>query len=233
MTYYWSESAGTVYRLDRAAAVAETQPCWLELFQAVADGPPAGGVDNAVWEATGACTAGLFEDAIRSGEGSSAGGAAASANTGAVGGDDDDGGGGAAVAAAVLIPALLVTFAVVAFGLLRHQKVQRLKKMKTTDEAWGEGLDGSGGGSKPRPPTGRFKLGAATAAVAGGGDGGAEGGILRLKSFPPPQRVFTDVSIDDQDGGVGVVTAAGETRRDEEEGRVSQDEDGEDMIYPM
>lgn len=240
VSYYWSQSAGTVYLLDRVSAVAETQPCWLELFQTVAGGPPAGGVENALWEATGACTAGLLqgvEDAMKSGEYSSATSAALGD------GDDDDGGGSAAVAAAavaaaVLIPALLVSFAVVAFGFVRHQKAQRLKKMMTTEEAWGEGLDG-GGARKPRPPTGRFMLGVAGAAVAAEG-GGVAGGIARLKSFPPPERVFTDVSIDEEDGGVGMTAAAGEGGRDEEEGRVPEDDeegeedgDGEDMIYPM
>eukprot|EP00903_Cladosiphon_okamuranus_P019814 g18211.t1 len=242
VSYYWSQSAGKVYLLDRVSAIAETQPCWLELFQTVAGGPPAGGVQNALWEATGACTEGLLqgvEDAIKSGEYSSA--------SAAVGdGSDGDGGGGgtAAVAAAVLIPALLLSFAVVAFGLLRYQKAQRVKKMKTTEEAWGAGLDGAGGAKKLRPPTGRFKLGVAGAAVAAEGAGVA-GGIARLKSFPPPERVFTDVSIDDEDGGVAMtavaatVTAAGEGRGDEEEGRLPEDdEEGEDvdggnMIYPM
>ena len=238
VAYYWSQAKGAVYLLDRVSAVAETQPCWLELFQTVADGPPVGGVDNELWEASGACTAGLLqgvEDALKSGEASSA---ASAADAGAVGGEDGGGDGTAAVAAAVVIPALLVSFAVAAFALLRHQKGQRLKKMKTTDEAWGEGLDGSGGGvRKPRPPTGRFKLGVAvSAAVAAAGEGcGVAAGIARLKSFPPPERVFTDVSIDDQDCGVGVVSSP--ERRDEEEGHLPEDEggdeDGEDMIYPM
>ncbi|CAM9822026.1 unnamed protein product, partial [Scytosiphon promiscuus] len=206
VTYYWSSSAGGVYRLDTADVSAEPRPCWLDLFDAVADGPPSGGVDTAVWDSTLQCTVGLLEeveDAVNNGEAS----AAVSESSGGGGGDGGSGDATVVAAAAVLVPAALLSFAIVAFGLLHHQKGRRLKKMKTTEEAWGEGLDGSGGDVKmekappgPRPPTGRFKLGESGAAVAAEGDD-VESGITRLKSFPPPRRVFTDVSIDELDTG--------------------------------
>ncbi|CAN0489844.1 unnamed protein product, partial [Ectocarpus sp. 12 AP-2014] len=102
---------------------------------------------------------------------------------------------------AVLVPALLVSFVLLAFGFFRHQKGRWLRKTRATEEAWGEGLDGNGKAKAPRPPTGKFKLGIdggvavaasrAPAAVAAGAD--------RLKASHAPQRVFTDVSIDEGD----------------------------------
>ncbi|CAN0259882.1 unnamed protein product [Hapterophycus canaliculatus] len=250
VTYYWSSSAGRVYLLDKADVAVEPRPCWLDLFQAVADGPPSDGIDSSVWNANVLCTEGLLEDvedAVDNGDAS----AAFSANSS--GGDGDGGGGGGGggatvvAAAAVLIPAVLVSFAIVAFGLLRHQKGRWLRKMKTTDEAWGEGLDGSGGNvTKPgkaalpgaRPPTGKFKLGVSAAEVVAADDD-VESGVARMRSFRPPRRVFTDVSIDELDKEVAGVEASGAGVGDVDryasgvESIAGDGVEDEDMIYPM
>ncbi|CAB1117973.1 unnamed protein product [Ectocarpus sp. CCAP 1310/34] len=222
VTYYWSSTAGTVYQLDMADVAAEPPPCWLDLFQAVADGPPAEGVDPAVWEATLTCTAGLLqavEDSMASGGGTAV----------------------AAGRAAVLVPALLVSFVLLAFGFFRHQKGRWLRKIRATDEAWGEGLDGNGKGKAPRPPTGKFKLGIdggvavaasrAPAAVAAGAD--------RLKASHAPQRVLTDVSIDEGEAPTGGMAVTAGRKQQQVVGVVVVDEElggnegGEDMVYPM
>ncbi|CAM9532086.1 unnamed protein product [Ectocarpus sp. 4 AP-2014] len=233
VTYYWSSTAGTVYQLDMADVSAEPPPCWLGLFQAVADGPPAEGVDPSVWEATLTCTAGLLqavEDSMVSGVSASSSGGASSGS-----------GGGTAVAAAVLVPALLVSFVLLAFRFFRHQKGRWLRKIRATDEAWGEGPDGNGKGKAPRPPTGKFKLGIdggvavaasrAPAAVAAGAD--------RLKASHAPQRVFTNVSIDGGEAPAGGMAATAGRKQQQVVGVLVVDEElggnegGENMVYPM
>lgn len=262
VSYFLSASAGRVYLLDRVSRDAASPPCWSDLFEAVADGPPAGGVDVSLWEGEAiSCTEGLLqavEDARNTAEADAdSAGADAADGGGDAGGEPSGGGGGStAVVTAVLIPALLVSFAALAFGLLRHQKGRRLKKMMTTEEAWGGGSSGGGGGiekgasssssssrQRPRPPTGRFKLGLGGAAVVTA----EEAGIARLKSFPPPERVSTDVSMDEQDVvGAAVASVPGGSMSDAEEGRAKapqqqqqdkedevEEEDDEDMVYPM
>ncbi|CAM9967514.1 unnamed protein product, partial [Ectocarpus fasciculatus] len=214
VTYYWSSTAGTVYQLDMADVSAEPPPCWLGLFQAVADGPPAEGVDFAVWDATLTCTAGLLQ-AVEDTMVSAGVGSASSGGTGS--------GDGTAVAAAVLVPALLVSFVLLAFGFFRHQKGRWRRKVRTTDEAWGEGLDGNGKGKAPRPPTGKFKL-------------GVDGSVAVAAA---PKRVFTDVSIDEgeapAEGIAATACAGGQQQRQQVVGVVVVDEElgGEDMVYPM
>ncbi|CAM9378558.1 unnamed protein product [Ectocarpus sp. 6 AP-2014] len=234
VTYYWSSTAGTVYQLDMADVSAEPPPCWLGLFQAVADGPPAEGVDPAVWEATLTCTAGLLqavEDSMVSGVSASSSGGAGSGS----------GGSGTAVAAAVLVPALLVSFVLLAFGFFRHQKGRWLRKIRATDEAWGEELDGNGKGKAPRPPTGKFKLGidGGVAVAASRAPSAVAAGADRLKASHAPQRVFTDVSIDEGEAPAGGMAATTERKQQRVVGVVAVDEElggnegGEDMVYPM
>ncbi|CAM9983288.1 unnamed protein product, partial [Laminaria digitata] len=256
ITYYWSSKIGSVYRLDRASADADPAPCWLPLFEEVENGPPVGGVTQ--WDE--ACLKPLLlkvEEEINGGggdEGEGAGGSGA-------------GGGLSAVLAAVAIPVLLVSFVAAAFLRRRHQQGQLVKKMKTTDELWGEGLDGRGGPRGPRPPTGRFKLvgGGGGVSVAPAAEGqvegeeeedGGESGIARVKSFPPPKRAFTDISMEDggaeeeeeaeaaaaalrarqmEEGGRGRGVEAGEEAFSVGGGLDLEEEElgGEDMIYPM
>ncbi|CBN75986.1 hypothetical protein Esi_0264_0017 [Ectocarpus siliculosus] len=187
VTYYWSSTAGTVYQLDMADVSAEPPPCWLGLFQAVADGPPAEGVDPAVWEATVTCTAGLLQ------------------------------------------------------AVEESMKGRWLRKIRTTDEAWGEELDGNGKGKAPRPPTGKFKLGidGGVAVAASRAPSAVAAGADRLKASHAPQRVFTDVSIDEGEAPAGGMAATTERKQQRVVGMVTVDEElggnegGEDMVYPM
>lgn len=260
VSYYMSfDLTGDVFLLGVSSADADDpRPCWLNLFDAVKDGPPAGGVDASLWEELELCTAELIQENFVDGDGTSDASDASSSSSGGTSA------GGYAVAAAVLIPAILASFAIAAFGLCRHQRHRRAKKMKTTDEAWGVGLDGNGGErgkksgsgtppSRPRPPAGRFKLAplvtqaskAVTDSDAGGVGDGKVLGVASLTSFSPPPRpprVLTDVSIDEQDDGAGVDAAAAgdagpgrqQQRRRQQAGvAVLADEEGvEDSAYP-
>lgn len=258
VTYYWSlDESSDVFLLDTGSADAEddARPCWMGLFEAVKDGPPAGGVDAAVWEELEFCTEALVEEVFVDGDGPGSGGGSDGDSGSSSSSGEGGGGGEVTVVAAVLIPVGLVSFAVAAFGLLRHQRRRWAKKMKTTDEAWGGGLGGNGNGggggappSRPRPPTGRFKLAlvaqesmAVTDADSSGGD--SEGsGIMGIATS------LTDVSIDDHQGGVGVGAggggataaaggAAGVQQQQQQHADVvvlvDEEAGGEGMVYPL
>ena len=127
VSYFLSASAGRVYLLDRVSLDdTDPPPCWIDLYEAVADGPPAAGVDVALWDDTALCTVDLLqavEDARNTaGASSSAGDDDDDAGEGLDGGTGGaDGGSSAGLVAAVLIPVLLVSFAAAAFGRMRHQ----------------------------------------------------------------------------------------------------------------
>lgn len=224
ITYFWSTSPGAIYMLDKVSSDADPAPCWMPVFEEVADGPPASAIT--AWDAD--CIDALLQN-VEEQQGNNA------AAMDSSGSDAGSRSGEVAVTAAVTIPIILIVVVGAAFLLLRHQRRQRIKKMRTTDEAWGEGLDGMGKKKGPRPPTGKFKLGiAATPARPTGEAGRDEEEGVTPRTCSPPARTFTDISVDgdnDDDGEEEEVVVAGfgGFRREADEENTGAD----NMVYPL
>lgn len=220
ITYYWSISPGSIHFLDRASTDADPTPCWLPVLYEIQDGPPVEGVTE--WNPT--CMLGLLEAVEESKYDEGSGGDDAT--------DGGGGGGSATVLAAVIIPVALVCFIGLAFLFMRCQRVRRVKKMRTTDEAWGQGLDGRGG--MPEKQAVASASGATVAAEGeeqeqGGGGGGAEVAERKRKSFSPPKRAFTDISMEDNEDDLEAAVEGGGSGGEESDDGLGVD----DAIYPM
>lgn len=203
ITYYWSYTEGNIYELDKTSSDADPPACWLSVFEEVADGPPFGGPTS--WDLN--CTTTLLNrvekertsqifDESHSGDARSS-----EAIT--------------AVAAGVLVPIVVVACIGVVILLQRRQKA---KKMRTTDEAWGEGHDGWREQQKaPGSLTGKLEVGP----INGGDD---------FPTLGPPTRAFTDVSIGSEECEIGRRSQSGccsEAQLDRE------DTGSGDMVYPL
>lgn len=168
ITYYWSYTGGNVYELDKTSSDADPPACWLSVFEEVSDGPPFGGPTS--WDLN--CTTTLLNRVEKE-------------RTSQIFDESHSGGGRsseaiAAVAAGVLVPIVIVACIGVVILLQRRQKA---RKMRTTDEAWGEGRGGWREQHKaPGPLTGKLEVGP----IDGGDDSPTLG---------PPTRAFTDISI--------------------------------------
>lgn len=237
VTYYWSINPGTVYVLDRASTDADPTPCWLPVYDEIKHGPPS--KEISMWSTS--CIIGLveaLEEAKNNGSYSSSsnngggGGVVATDAEGADAAAVADSGGSAAVIAAVIIAVALVCFIGAAFLLMRHQRARRVEKMRTTDEAWGQGLDGSGMPKKQAVSAGGTAVVVGEEGQRGGGGGEEEelvGPIKKRKSFPPPKRAFTDISMEDNEDDVEAAERAAGGESEEEVDAHAED----DAVYPL
>lgn len=237
VTYYWSINPSGVYVLDRASTDADPTLCWLPLYYEIRHGPPSEEITT--WSTS--CITELLEaleEAKNNGSYSSSsnngdgGGVGATDGEGAGAGSAADSGGSAAVLAAVIIPVALVCFIGAAFLLMRHQRARRLKKMRTTEEAWGQGLDGSGMPKKQAVAAdgGTVVVGEEGRRGGGGGDEGELAGPMKKrKSFPPPKRAFTDISMEDNEDDVEAAERAAGEESEEEVDAHAED----DAVYPL
>lgn len=205
ITYYWSYTGGYIYELDKTSSDADPPACWLSVFEEVANGPPFGGPTS--WDLN--CTTTLLnrvekEQSRQIFDGSDSGDAR---NSDAV----------TAVAAGVLVPIVLAACVGV---LIVLQRRQRAKKMRTTDEAWGEGQNGWEEQQKaPGPLTGKLEVGPIHDGV------GDDSPTLR-----PPTRAFTDISIGSEECDRGRRSQSGCHSEAQEE---IDDTGSGNMVYPL
>lgn len=144
-----------MYVLDQASTNADPAPCWMQVYHEVEGGPPAGGVTS--WSPV--CLRNLLQELEDSDKSAVTGseeidalndGASSTSEKADPAGEGQDAGGnqerhsGDGILAALIIPATLVSFLCVGFILLRHQRSERRRKMRATDEAWGRGMNGTG-----------------------------------------------------------------------------------------
>lgn len=193
VTYYWSKNEGSAHFFDKASTNADPYPCWLPVFDEVEDGPPPDGVTT--WDVM--CIDGLvqkLEESENDGRGQVTPPASveqdgAAENAGAPMYEGD------VILSAFIIPSVIFFCIGSAFVILRHQSMEKRRKMQVTDEAWGVAKGGQGlyrsnetlhEGTMPSPT-----LSAATHRAVGAivDDGSVYAG------YPP--RLFTEISIGD------------------------------------
>lgn len=186
VTYYWSIVPGTIYALGQASTNADPAPCWMPVYQEVEEGPPEGGVTS--WDSI--CLEGLvqmLEDDKETGAWRSGAGSDENMETG-----DEEGGVLQSLEKGFLM--IFVGFATAIFVLyvglvlLKYQRAERMRKIRSAEEGWREGLPGRG---RPAVQRSRCFLGALAS------------GATRVDGFRRergrPDRAMTNVTLDDLD----------------------------------